>query len=91
MGDDGHTASLFPDTAALKETKRRVIENYVEKLGVWRLSFTFPFINDARAVVFLVNGKAKMPLVETILRGGTNYPCERVAPKDGQLLWLLGE
>jgi 6-phosphogluconolactonase len=91
MGDDGHTASLFPDTTALKETKRRIVENYVDKLGVWRITFTYPFINDARAVVFLVNGAAKQPLVESILRGGTDYPSERVAPTDGELIWMLGE
>ncbi len=91
MGDDGHTASLFPNTKALKEMKRRVVSNYVDKLNVWRLTMTFPFINEARAAVFLVNGKEKMPLVETILRRGTSYPCERIAPVDGQLVWLLGE
>lgn len=91
MGDDGHTASLFPNTTALTQMKRRVIENYVEKLGVWRITFTYSFINDARAIVFLVNGKAKQLLVETILHGGTDYPSERIKPTDGQLVWLLGE
>lgn len=91
MGDDGHTASLFPGTAALQETQRRVVENYVPKLGVWRITFTFPFINAARKIVFLVNGRAKQPLVETVLRGGTDYPSERIAPIDGELVWLLGE
>ena len=91
MGDDGHTASLFPGTAALRETRGRVVENYVPKLGVWRVTFTFPFINAARKIVFLVNGRAKQPLVETVLRGGTDYPSERIAPNDGELVWLLGE
>lgn len=91
MGDDGHTASLFPGTAALQETQRRVVENYVPKLGVWRITFTFPFINAARKIAFLVNGRAKQQLVETILRGGTDYPSERIAPAAGELVWLLGE
>ncbi|MEO7933971.1 MAG: 6-phosphogluconolactonase [Chthoniobacterales bacterium] len=91
MGDDGHTASLFPGSEGLQETQRRVIANFVPSLGVWRITLTFPFINAARSIVFLVNGKSKQSLVESILRGGTDYPSERITPTDGQLLWLLGE
>ena len=91
MGDDGHTASLFPGTLALAEKTRRILPNYVEKLGVWRLTFTYPFINGARAIAFLVNGAAKQSLVQAILQGGTDYPAEKIAPIDGQLFWLLGE
>ncbi len=91
IGDDGHTASLFPESTALKEKHRRVVANYAPTLGVWRITFTFPFINAARSIVFIVNGKSKQSLVESILRGGTDYPSERIAPTDGHLLWLLGE
>ena len=91
MGDDGHTSSLFPGTDALKVADRRIVENYVPKLEVWRLTFTFPFINAARNIVFLVNDRTKQPLVENILRGGTDYPSERIVPADGTLLWILGE
>ncbi len=54
LGDDGHTASLFPETEALSETQRRVMANYVSKLNSWRLTFTFPLIFAARAVCFLI-------------------------------------
>src|SRR6266513_1479420 len=55
LGNDGHTASLFPGTAALEETTRRVVANFVPKLNAWRLTFTFALINHARHVCFLVN------------------------------------
>src|SRR5213080_3855361 len=54
LGDDGHTASLFPGTTGLEERKRTVIANFVPKLNGWRLTFTFPLINQARHVCFLV-------------------------------------
>jgi 6-phosphogluconolactonase len=91
MGEDGHTASLFPGTSALQETKRRVIENHVAKLDCCRITFTFPFINASREIVFLINGKSKLPLVDSILKGGTNYPSEQIVPTDGKLLWLIGQ
>src|SRR5437773_5217243 len=50
LGDDGHTESLFPETAALEETARRVVANFVPKVNVWRLTFTLPLINQARHV-----------------------------------------
>src|SRR6266403_3891026 len=55
LGDDGHTASLFPNTAGLEEETRKIIANFVPKLNSWRLTFTFPLINHARHVCFLVN------------------------------------
>src|SRR2546430_17667865 len=55
LGNDGHTASLFPGTAALNEATRRVVANFVSKLNAWRLTFTFPLVNHARHVCFLVN------------------------------------
>ncbi|HEY2679790.1 MAG TPA: 6-phosphogluconolactonase, partial [Candidatus Udaeobacter sp.] len=54
LGDDGHTASLFPGTAALEDMTRRVVANFVPKLNAWRLTFTYPLINHARHVLFLV-------------------------------------
>ena len=62
LGDDGHTASLFPGTAALDETIRRVVANFVPKLDTWRLTFTFPLINHARHVCFLVNANKQAKL-----------------------------
>ena len=52
-GDDGHTASLFPETEALTEKSRTVVANFVPKLEAWRLTFTLPLINQARRVCFL--------------------------------------
>jgi len=90
LGDDGHTASLFPDTDALRETEKNVVANFVPKFSTHRLSFTFPLINAARHVCFLVQGKNKVPIVEAILRGGSGFPAESVKPVSGELTWLLG-
>src|SRR5262249_13706866 len=53
LGPDGHTASLFPGTAALEEMTRRVVANFVPKLNAWRLTFTYPLINHARQILLL--------------------------------------
>jgi 6-phosphogluconolactonase len=91
MGEDGHTASLFPGTAALKETKRSVVANFVPKFDQWRITFTFPFINSARHVCFLVNAKKNRELIEKVLAGDEQYPSAHVGPRDGTLTWILGE
>lgn len=90
MGPDGHTASLFPETAGLLETQRNVVANFVPKLDASRVTFTYPLINAARHVCFLVQDAGKAPIVEEIWRGGSPHPAERVAPEPGQLTWLLG-
>ncbi|HEV2397563.1 MAG TPA: 6-phosphogluconolactonase [Candidatus Sulfotelmatobacter sp.] len=92
MGPDGHTASLFPNTAGLKEKSRLVIANWVEKLKTHRLSFTLPLINAARCVAFLVSGMDKGPALKSVLEGndpGEQYPAKLVQPKDGKLIWFL--
>jgi 6-phosphogluconolactonase len=91
LGDDGHTASLFPGTAALDETNRRVVANFVPKFDTWRLTFTFPLINSARHVCFLVNAGKQPDLIEKVLGGDTQYPAARVRPSSGQLTWIIGE
>jgi 6-phosphogluconolactonase len=91
LGDDGHTASLFPGTAALEETTRRVVANFVPKLNAWRLTFTFPLINHARHILFLV-GAAKSPeLIERVWKGDPQFPASRVNPTGGELTWIIGE
>src|SRR6266481_4723968 len=91
LGDDGHTASLFPGTAALDETIRRVMANFVPKLDAWRLTFTFPLINHARHICFLV-GAAKNPgLIERVLEGDQQLPAARVDPSAGEVTWMIGE
>src|SRR5947209_6279945 len=91
VGDDGHTASLFPGSAALSETTERVVANFVAKLNAWRLTFTFPLINHARHVCFLVSAKKQPELIERIISGDTQYPAARVNPTAGKLTWMLGE
>jgi len=90
LGDDGHTASLFPDTSALGETELNVAANYVPKFSKHRITFTYPLINAARSVSFLVNDPAKAGVIEEILAGGSQYPAAKVAPVSGRLTWLLG-
>ena len=91
LGGDGHTASLFPGTKALEEKTQRVVANFVPKLNTWRLTFTFPFINQARHVCFLVNANKQSELIERVLAGDTRYPAARVDPPDGQITWIIGE
>src|SRR5437588_4487037 len=90
VGDDGHTASLFSGSAALNETSERVVANFVAKLNTWRFTFTFPLINHARHVCFLVNAKKQSELIERIINGDTQYPAARVNPTNGKLTWILG-
>ena len=90
LGDDGHTASLFPGTAGLEERERRVIANFVPKFSSWRLTFTFPLINHAREVCFLANATKSAELIERVLRGDPQLPASRVEPTAGDVTWILG-
>src|SRR6188472_1793618 len=83
LGDDGHTASLFPATAALEETARRVVANFVPKLDAWRLTFTLPLINHARHICFLVGAAKNADLIERVLEGNPQFPASRVNPSAG--------
>jgi len=89
LGDDGHTASLFPETAALQENLRRVVANFVPKLNTWRLTFTFSLINHARRVCFLVNASKQSDLIERVLSGDTQYPAARV--QCSEITWIIGQ
>jgi len=91
LGDDGHTASLFPGTAALDETTRRVVANFVFKLNAWRLTFTFPLINHARHILFLVGASKSPELVERVVAGDQQFPAARVNPIAGDVTWMIGE
>ena len=91
LGDDGHTASLFPGTAALEETTGRVVANFVPKLNAWRLTFTFPLINQARHVLFLVGATKSPRLIERVLEGDRQLPSARVDPSAGDVTWMIGE
>ncbi len=92
MGPDGHTASLFPDTAGLQEKSRIVIANWVEKFKTSRITLTLPVLNAARCVTFLVSGTDKAPALHAVLEGdapGEQYPSKLVRPTDGKLIWLI--
>lgn len=89
LGPDGHTASLFPGTAALQEQSRRVMANFVEKLGSWRLTFTYPLIAQARSVCFLVDGSKQPELIEQVLAGDQQYPAARIG--GDEITWLIAE
>jgi len=91
MGPDGHTASLFPNTAALNENSRWVVANRVEKLNTWRITFTFPLINHAAEVLYLIAGDDKAEVLRDILEGEKKdaYPTQQVQPVNGKLLWII--
>jgi 6-phosphogluconolactonase len=90
MGGDGHTASLFPGSKALRETERRVVANYVEKFESWRLTMTYPLINAAREVCFLIKGDDKAAVAKAVINGDEQYPAAKVRPTSGKLTFLLG-
>ena len=94
LGTDGHTASLFPNTEALRETVRPVVANWVPKLNAHRLTLTFPVLNQAAEVIFLVTGTEKARVLGEVLRpaqDGPAYPARSVRPTHGRLLWLVDE
>ena len=89
LGDDGHTASLFPGTEALSETERRVIANYVPKFNSWRLTFTFPLIFAARTVCFLIGANKDPKLIERIFSGDSALPAARVDQNAKSVTWII--
>jgi 6-phosphogluconolactonase len=91
IGEDGHTASLFPNTPALDVTDRFVVENPVEKLGTVRLTLTVPAINAAKRIIFLTAGEGKAGALEEILEGEANpheYPAKLVRA-EGETAWMV--
>ncbi len=91
MGDDGHTASLFPHTEALTESNRLVTVG--NKDGQPRITFTVPLINQARCVLFVVAGANKRPALKQVFAEQAdemNYPSRLIQPQ-GELLWLLDQ
>lgn len=94
MGEDGHTASLFPGTTALKVQDRLVVDNYVEKLQATRLTMTFPLFNQAKRIVFLISGANKAFGLQQVLEGEFDplkYPSQRIKPVGGELLFFVDE
>jgi 6-phosphogluconolactonase len=92
MGEDGHTASLFPQSPALRENKALVVANPVEKLATTRITVTYPVINNAARVWFLVAGGSKAQILKDVLEGEYQpdvLPSQAVNPIDGELVFLL--
>jgi 6-phosphogluconolactonase len=92
IGPDGHTASLFPETAALHEKSRLVVANWVEKLNTSRITLTLPVLNAARCVAFLVSGIDKAAALHEVLEGkapAEKYPSKFVQPSEGKLIWFV--
>jgi 6-phosphogluconolactonase len=91
MGPDGHTASLFPGTKALEETVEWVRPNYVEKAKMYRLTLTFPVLNAAHYVIFLVAGADKAETLHQVLEGPSGkFPAQRLQPP-GRVSWFVDE
>ncbi len=92
MGNDSHTASLFPYTPALHETGRHAVSNYVHKLGMHRLTLTFPLINRAHSIIVLVTGQAKAETLAAVMSGDEDmdmHPVQNIKPTHGRMLWIV--
>ena len=92
LGRDGHTASLFPGTAALSERRRWVVSNFVPQLNARRLTLTAPLLNHASRLLVLVAGADKRDALAAVLEGPCDperFPCQLVRPNHGELLWLV--
>jgi len=92
MGDDGHTASLFPHTDAIHEMSRLVTANQVPQKDTWRITLTWPVINEASSVFFLIGGKNKAELVREVFtesRDPERLPSQLIWPASGILTLIL--
>ena len=92
LGEDGHTASLFPGTRAIRESARWVLCHYVDAQKGWRITLTPPVINAARTVVFIAAGAGKSAVLKEIMEGPfrpDTLPAQIVRPAGGTLLWML--
>jgi 6-phosphogluconolactonase len=94
LGEEGHTASLFPHSPALKETKRLVVAPWVEKLKTYRITMTLPVLNNGKSVMFLVTGASKAEILRTVMNTDPNpdlYPAQAISPTNGAVSWLVDE
>ena len=92
LGADGHTASLFPGSDAIRERSRLVIAPWVSSLGAYRITLTLPVLNRAAAALFLVSGEEKAEALRTVVDGDyqpDRFPAQAVRPEEGRLLWLV--
>ncbi len=92
MGDDGHTASLFPHTEALNEMSHIVVANHVPQKDTWRITLTWPVITQGREVAFLIEGAGKAQVLHDVFEGPyqpETYPSQIIRPANGRLTLLL--
>ncbi len=92
LGENGHIASLFPHTPVLNEKEKWVCDVYVNELGMYRITFTAPFINQADQVVFLVSGNEKAIVLEKVLEGAYHpheLPAQLIRPNGAHPIWLV--
>ncbi len=90
VGEDGHTASLFPNTEALSVNDKIVVANFVPQKNCWRMTFTYPLINSAHNIVFYALGKNKEAILKEVLRSN-NLPASKVGSILHPALWILDE
>ena len=91
LGENGHTASLFPETTVIHESRHWVKEVYVEEQNEWRITMTVLFINQARNIIFLIAGKTKANILRTVLNDSfqpDKYPAQLIKPEQGYLYWF---
>jgi 6-phosphogluconolactonase len=93
LGDDGHTASLFPGSEALQETSRLAVATYVEKLKSHRVTLTLPVLNHAANIFFLVAGENKTGILKDVLQreSSKNLPARQIDPPNGRLVWFVDQ
>ena len=94
LGDDAHTASLFPHTDVVNATEAGVKEIFVQDKNVYRITFTAPLINNAHHIAFLLFGNSKADAVRQVLQGSKNYnlyPAQLIQPTTGVVEWFMDE
>lgn len=94
MGDDGHTASLFPHTGVVHERSRWVRAYYLESQSMYRITLTAPLLNQARNICFLIFGESKAHALHEVLEGKPNpeeYPAQLIQPEKGELRWYVDQ
>jgi 6-phosphogluconolactonase len=93
LGDDGHTASIFPGQSAVEEKTRMVVDQYIHSRKSSRITMTFPVLNNARCCIFMATGKEKYPILTTALNlmAEPTLPAQMVRPIEGKLCWVIDE
>lgn len=92
VGEDGHTASLFPNNEILQENKRLVKQVYLAETDTYRISFTIPLINNAKNLLFLISGKEKSAILAKLFKrsgGSKKFPVQLIKPINGNTYWYI--